>query len=67
MDNGASRLQELAWRDSGTAVTNFVPNVNYPVEFSTVPGYLAIPALITNFVTGGDHKFYHQNPVLCHR
>ena len=51
---------ELAWRTNGSAATNLAVGGNYPVEFSTVPGYLAIPDEVltgilaeqTNFVTG---------------
>jgi hypothetical protein len=56
--NGQWRFPwELTWRDSGTAATNLVPNQNYTVQFSPVPGYLAIPALVTNFVAGGETSF----------
>jgi hypothetical protein len=56
--NGQWRFPwELAWRQSGTAATNLVPDQNYAVEFSTVPGYLAIPALVTNFVAGGTTNY----------
>ncbi|HXC98616.1 MAG TPA: hypothetical protein VN048_04690 [Verrucomicrobiae bacterium] len=56
--NGQWRFPwELAWRPSGSAATNLVPNQNYAVEFSPVPGYVAAPALVTNFVTGGQTNF----------
>ncbi|MGA2750844.1 MAG: leucine-rich repeat protein, partial [Verrucomicrobiota bacterium] len=56
--NGQWRFPwELTWRGSGTAATNLVPSQNYTVEFSPVPGYLAIPALVTNFVAGGTTNF----------
>jgi hypothetical protein len=37
---------ETGWRDSGTTASNLVAG-NYPVEFSSVPGYLTIQ---TNFI-----------------
>ncbi len=48
---------ELGWRPSGSAATNLVPNINYAVEFSPVPGYLAIPSLVTNYVAGGPTNY----------
>jgi hypothetical protein len=51
---------ELAWRQSGTAATNLVPNENYIVEFSSVPGYLAIPAQETIFVADGQTNITGQ-------
>jgi sulfur carrier protein ThiS len=56
--NGQWRFPwELAWRQSGTAATNLVPNQNYTIEFSTVPGYVAVPAQETVFVAGGTPTF----------
>jgi streptogramin lyase len=46
---------ELTWRTNGEAATNLVPTNNYPVEFSPVPGYLAIPALQTTYITNGSN------------
>jgi len=41
--NGQWRFPwELGWHNSGDTVSNLVAG-NYPVEFSTVPGYLVIP------------------------
>jgi NHL repeat len=37
---------EIAWRNSGQAATNLVAG-NYPVEFRSVPGWLAIPPNLT--------------------
>jgi sugar lactone lactonase YvrE len=51
---------ELAWRQSGTAATNLVPNQNYTVEFSPVSGYLAIPAEETVFVGDGQTNITGQ-------
>jgi hypothetical protein len=56
--NGQWRFPwELAWRNSGTAVTNLVPNANYTIEFSPVPGYLATPAQVTTLITNGGTNF----------
>jgi len=56
--NGEWRFPwELAWRSSGTAATNLAPNQNYPVEFSTIPGYLVIPSLVTNYVAAGETNY----------
>ncbi len=56
--NGQWRFPwELAWRNSGTAATNLVPNQNYTVEFSPVPGFLAVPAQVPTFVTNGATNF----------
>ena len=59
--NGQWRFPwELAWRQSGTAATNLVPNQNYTVQFSPVPGYLAIPAQETIFIAGGANSVTGQ-------
>jgi len=59
--NGRWRFPwELAWRQSGTAATNLVPNQNYTVQFSPVPGYLAIPAQETIFIAGGTNSVTGQ-------
>jgi sugar lactone lactonase YvrE len=56
--NGQWRFPwEPAWRQSGTAAANLAPNQNYPVEFSPVPGYLAIPAEETVYVGGGQTNY----------
>jgi sugar lactone lactonase YvrE len=45
--NGQWRFPwELGWHNSGDTVSNLVAG-NYPVEFSTVPGWLAIPPSLT--------------------
>ena len=60
--NGQWRFPwELTWRQSGTAATNLVPNQNYTVEFSPVPGYVAIPAVL------GDQLCCRRDDELCHR
>jgi hypothetical protein len=38
---------ETAWRNSGQAASNLVAG-NYTVEFRAVPGFLALPASLTN-------------------
>ncbi|MGP8200551.1 MAG: MBG domain-containing protein [Limisphaerales bacterium] len=59
--NGQWRFPwELAWRASGTAATNLVPNQNYTVQFSPVPGYLAIPVQETIFIAGGTNSVTGQ-------
>ena len=42
---------EVAWHNSGDTETNLVAG-NYPVEFQTIPGWLAIPSILNVPVTG---------------
>ncbi len=45
--NGQWRFPwELTWRNSGTKAVNLTPG-NYPVEFRSLPGWLAIPPSLT--------------------
>jgi len=43
---------ELGWRNSGQVASNLVAG-NYPVEFRSMPGYLAVPPSLTIAVTNG--------------
>ncbi len=55
--NGQWRFPwEVAWRNSGQAATGLVAG-NYPVEFSSVPGWLPIPSSLTVGVTNGGTTY----------
>jgi hypothetical protein len=55
--NGQWRFPwELGWRNSGQPATNLVQG-EYPIEFSTVPGYLTVPLPGPVAVTNGATMF----------
>jgi hypothetical protein len=58
---------EFAWRSSGSTAISLVAG-DYPVEFRSVPGYLAIPLasdpLVTNGLTTVVTNAYYGTPLL---
>lgn len=60
--NGQWRFPwELGWHISGETESNLAAG-NYSVELKTVPGWLAIPSIFTNAVTGATAITNHYYP-----
>lgn len=51
---------ELGWRNSGVPATNLTAG-NYPIVFRNIPGYLPIPASLTNFPVPAGSTVYLTN------